>query len=118
MQYKLALVSAALATFALAAPQDATAPATAPAPPAKTCTTGSVQCCQSTQTASEAAADPITKSLLGLVGVTVGDITGLVGLTCSGVNVAGGGTCDAQAVCCKDNSTGGLISVGCAPVTL
>ncbi|KAF9017498.1 hypothetical protein BDP27DRAFT_1355860 [Rhodocollybia butyracea] len=79
MQFKLAFVSAALATLALASP-------TARNEPASSCSTGPVQC--------------------------------LIGLTCSGINIAGGGTCSAQAVCCTDNAVGGLISVGCAPVTL
>ncbi|KAF9016788.1 fungal hydrophobin-domain-containing protein [Rhodocollybia butyracea] len=108
MQFKLALVSAALATLAAATS----------APPASTCSTGPVQCCQSTQTAAQAAKDPETLKLLGLIGVVIGDVGALVGLDCSGINVAGGGTCDAQTVCCTNNAKGGLISVSCAPVTL
>ncbi|KAF9064113.1 fungal hydrophobin-domain-containing protein [Rhodocollybia butyracea] len=111
MQFKLAFVSAALATLALASPAPRNEPASS-------CSTGPVQCCDSVQTASQAAADPGTLALLGLIGVLIGDVTGLVGLTCSGINVAGGGTCSSQAVCCTDNATGGLISVGCVPVTL
>ncbi|KAF9064092.1 hydrophobin, partial [Rhodocollybia butyracea] len=86
--------------------------------PASSCSTGPVQCCQSVQTAAQAATIPGIDVLLGLLGVVIGDVTGLVGLTCSGINVAGGGTCSAQAVCCTNNSVGGLISIGCAPVTL
>ncbi|KAF9064108.1 hypothetical protein BDP27DRAFT_1450935 [Rhodocollybia butyracea] len=115
MQYKVAFLSLALATLALGykvpAPAPAPAPAPVPAPqPIHKCTTGSLQCCQQTQTASQAANNAYTKSLLGLIGVAVGDLTGVVGLDCSGVNVAGGGTCTAQAVCCTNNAKGGLIS--------
>ncbi|KAF9016789.1 fungal hydrophobin-domain-containing protein [Rhodocollybia butyracea] len=108
MQFKLALVAAALATLAAATAT----------PPTSTCSTGPIQCCQSTQTADQAGKDPKTLALLGLIGVVIGDVGALVGLDCSGINVAGGGTCDAQTVCCTNNAKGGLISIGCAPVTL
>ncbi|KAF9064094.1 fungal hydrophobin-domain-containing protein [Rhodocollybia butyracea] len=111
MQFKLAFVSVALATLALASPAPRNEPASS-------CTTGPVQCCNSVQTAAQAAKIPGINVLLGLLGVVIGDVTGLVGLTCSGINVAGGGTCSTQAVCCTNNSVGGLISIGCAPVTL
>ncbi|KAF9064103.1 fungal hydrophobin-domain-containing protein [Rhodocollybia butyracea] len=111
MQFKLAFVSVALATLALASPAPRNEPASS-------CSTGSVQCCTSTQTTTQAASNPGVLALLGLLGVTLSQVTGLIGLTCSSVNVAGGGTCTSQAVCCTDNSVGGLISIGCAPVTL
>ncbi|KAF9017497.1 hypothetical protein BDP27DRAFT_1355859 [Rhodocollybia butyracea] len=91
MQFKLAFVSAALATLALASP-------TARNEPASSCSTGPVQCCQSVQTTTQAASNPGVLALLGLIGVVLGTA--------------------AQAVCCTDNAVGGLISVGCAPVTL
>ncbi|KAF9077843.1 fungal hydrophobin [Rhodocollybia butyracea] len=97
MQFKLTFVVAALATLAAATPAPRNEPASS-------CTTGPVQCCTSTQTSQHRA--------------LVGSLSGLIGLTCSPIDILGGGTCSAQAVCCTDNSVGGAISVGCAPVTL
>ncbi|KAE9407598.1 hydrophobin 2 [Gymnopus androsaceus JB14] len=109
MQFKLALVSAALATLAVATP-------TLRNEPASSCTTGPVQCCNTTESASSSSAT----ALLGLLGIVLQDLNVLVGLTCSPITVIGasGGSCSAQAVCCEDNSHGGLISIGCVPVTL
>ncbi|KAI0355220.1 hydrophobin 1 [Trametes cingulata] len=81
------------------------------------CSTGDIQCCQSTETAGSAAG----AALLGLLGIVVQDVNVLLGVTCSPITVIGvgsGGSCDAQAVCCQDNSHGGLVSIGCVPVTL
>ncbi|KAF9072203.1 hydrophobin, partial [Rhodocollybia butyracea] len=89
-------------------------PATTSTVTASQCSTGSIQCCTSTETAGSAAG----AALLGLLGIVVQDVTALIGLGCSGINVAGGGTCSSQAVCCQDNAVGGLISIGCIPVTL
>ncbi|KAH7872147.1 hydrophobin 2 [Lentinula edodes] len=109
MQFKFAFVSAVLATLAVATP----APR---GEPASSCSTGPVQCCDSTQTANSASAT----ALLGLLGIVLQDLNVLVGLTCSPITVIGasGSSCSAQAVCCEDNSHGGLISIGCVPVTL
>ena len=59
----------------------------AAATPAKRaeCATGPIQCCNSVQSASS---NPIS-SLLGLLGIVVGDITALVGLNCSPISVIG-----------------------------
>ncbi|KAF9062307.1 hydrophobin 2 [Rhodocollybia butyracea] len=111
MQFKLSFVAAALATLAVATPAPRNAPSS-------TCSTGSIQCCQSTQSVAAAQSNLLTSLLAGALGIVLGAVTGEIGLTCSGINVAGGGTCSAQTVCCEDNSNGGLISVGCAPVTL
>nr|CAA76494.1 hydrophobin [Pleurotus ostreatus] len=85
-------------------------------PPAPTCTTGSLQCCNSVQAAS----NPVVGLLAGLLGIVLGPITGQVGLTCSPITVIGvGGTsCSAQTVCCNGNSFNGLIVVGCSPVNI
>ncbi|KAL1940954.1 hypothetical protein VTO73DRAFT_7590 [Trametes versicolor] len=89
-----------------------------PAPAADaSCSTGAIQCCDSVQKADSAAVAPI---LAGL-GVVVQDVNALVGLTCSPISVVGVGgsdACSANAVCCQDNSFGGLVSIGCAPVSL
>ncbi|RPD53863.1 fungal hydrophobin [Lentinus tigrinus ALCF2SS1-7] len=84
---------------------------------AQTCSTGPIQCCESVQKAS----DPSAAAILASIGVVVQDVNALVGLTCSPVTVIGVGTgdsCDAQTVCCENNSFGSLISIGCAPITL
>ncbi|KAF9062309.1 hydrophobin 2 [Rhodocollybia butyracea] len=111
MQFKLTFVAAALATLAVATP-------TPRGGPSSTCSTGPIQCCQNTQSLVQALANPTTLLNAGLAGIVLGAVTGLVGSTCSPLNVAGGGTCSAQTVCCENNATGGLISVGCIPVTL
>ncbi|KAI0737146.1 hydrophobin [Daedaleopsis nitida] len=85
--------------------------------PAASCSTGAIQCCDSVQPASSKAVAPI---LAGL-GVVIQDVNALVGLTCSPINVVGvgsGNSCSANTVCCDNNSFGGLISIGCLPVTL
>ncbi|OJT08550.1 Fruiting body protein SC3 [Trametes pubescens] len=79
------------------------------------CSTGALQCCESTEKADSAAGSNLLKSL----GVVVQDVNVLIGVTCSPITVVGvgsGGSCSAQTVCCDDNSHGGLVSVGCIPV--
>ncbi|KAI0737160.1 hydrophobin [Daedaleopsis nitida] len=81
------------------------------------CTTGTAQCCQSTSTADSAAVAPILDAL----GIVVQDVNALIGLNCSPIGVVGVGSnnnCDAEAVCCDSNSLGGLIGIGCAPISL
>ncbi|KAL0579907.1 hypothetical protein V5O48_002078 [Marasmius crinis-equi] len=84
--------------------------------PGGSCNTGPVQCCQSTGHATDG---PIA-AILGLLGIVVQDLNVLIGLTCSPVTVIGGanGGCSAKPVCCSDNSHGGLISIGCVPISL
>ncbi|KAJ4466320.1 hydrophobin 2 [Lentinula aciculospora] len=108
MQFKLAFVTVALATLAVATP-------TPRNEPASSCSTGPVQCCESVQSASS---NPVA-IILALLGIVVQDVNANVGVTCSPITVIGtSSSCSAQAVCCEDNSHGGLISIGCAPVTL
>ncbi|KAI0653909.1 fungal hydrophobin-domain-containing protein [Cubamyces menziesii] len=81
------------------------------------CNTGSIQCCDTTTQPS----DPAAQLAAGLLGIDLGSITGLVGLNCSPVTVVGVGatpSCKQQPVCCQNNSVGGLLSVGCIPVSL
>ncbi|KAF9012659.1 hydrophobin, partial [Cyathus striatus] len=80
------------------------------------CNTGSLQCCNSTQAAS----DPVTNELLGLLGIVLGPITGLIGFNCSPLTVAGvgGNSCTVQPVCCTSNQFNGLLAVGCNPINL
>ncbi|KAJ4466323.1 hydrophobin 2 [Lentinula aciculospora] len=106
MQFKLAFISAALATLAVATPARR-----GESEPASSCTTGPIQCCQSVEPASSSAAAVI---LAGL-GIVLQDLSVLVGLTCT--DVAGAG-CSANAVCCENNQNNDLIAIGCVPVTL
>ncbi|KAF9054956.1 fungal hydrophobin, partial [Hymenopellis radicata] len=79
------------------------------------CTTGPIQCCATTTTASNASA----ASILGLLGIILDPDT-IVGLSCSPISAigVGGGECSASPVCCTDNSHDNLISIGCVPVSL
>lgn len=54
---------------------------------AGTCSTGAVQCCQQTTTAT----DPAAAAVLGLLGIVLQDVNVGVGLTCSPVTVVGAG---------------------------
>ncbi|EIW55694.1 hydrophobin-315 [Trametes versicolor FP-101664 SS1] len=104
-----AFVLGALPLLAAATPLDTRA--------AGKCSTGSLQCCNSVQKAN----DPATSLLLALLGIDVQSIDALVGITCSPITVVGvatGNSCNAQAVCCKNNNVGGAVSLGCVPVTL
>ncbi|KAK0442701.1 hydrophobin-251 [Desarmillaria tabescens] len=80
--------------------------------------TGTAQCCESTQSPSDLSPSVVT--LLGLLGVVVGDLTANVGLTCSPISVIGvGGTnCDAQTVCCDNNNYNGVVALGCTPINI
>ncbi|PPQ73109.1 hypothetical protein CVT26_014730 [Gymnopilus dilepis] len=84
--------------------------------PANQCTTGSLQCCQSTGEAT----DPAISKILALLGVDVSDVTALVGVTCSPITGvgAGGTSCSEQPVCCTNDSFNGVVALGCTPVNL
>ncbi|KAJ3574794.1 hypothetical protein NP233_g1524 [Leucocoprinus birnbaumii] len=108
MQFKLsALVAAALATSAIAAPNGGSG---------SSCSTGPIQCCDSVQPASSAAAS----KLLGLLGVVVQDLNVLIGITCTPIDVigVGGNSCSAQTVCCENNSFKGVVAIGCTPINV
>ncbi|KAI0363806.1 fungal hydrophobin [Pilatotrama ljubarskyi] len=108
----------ALAILAVATPNNTPTPVpTAPAGGAGSCSTGQLQCCQSIESANSATVVPILHAL----GVVLQDLNVPVGLSCSGitgVGVGGSDGCSANAVCCDDNSFGGLISIGCLPAAL
>ncbi|KAJ3536093.1 hypothetical protein NM688_g6881 [Phlebia brevispora] len=101
-------------------PVTTTITVTAPAPTVTTvsqCNTGSIQCCQQVESASSAAGS----LLLGLLGIVLTDLDVLLGLDCSPISIIGvgsGSACSANPVCCENNSLGGLISIGCVPITL
>jgi hypothetical protein len=82
MLFKPTFVITALVALAAATPVRRTNPI-----PAANCTTGPVQCCNSTEKASDASATKI----LGLLGIVLQDLNVLVGLTCSPITVIGVG---------------------------
>jgi hypothetical protein len=83
MQFKLAALTAvAVATLAAATPTRRT-----DSGPSNQCNTGSIECCQSVQTAGSSS----VAALLGLLGIVVQDVTALVGVTCSPISVIGAG---------------------------
>ncbi|EMD31832.1 hypothetical protein CERSUDRAFT_88700 [Gelatoporia subvermispora B] len=83
---------------------------------ASQCSTGSVQCCESTESANSG----LGGLLLGLLGIVVEGVDVLLGVNCSPISVigVGGGNCNSNVVCCQDNAVGGLISIGCIPIIL
>ncbi|KAI0091265.1 fungal hydrophobin-domain-containing protein [Irpex rosettiformis] len=81
------------------------------------CNTGPIQCCQQTISSTSSQAN----LLAGLLGIVLGPVEALLGLNCSPIGVIGvgsGSTCNASPVCCTNNAVGGLISIGCVPITL
>ncbi|KAI0669389.1 hypothetical protein C8Q78DRAFT_992976 [Trametes maxima] len=73
------------------------------------CSTGEIQCCQTTTQASS----PAASQLLGLLGVVLQDMNVPVGLNCSPISVIGvgaGNGCSANTVCCEDNSFSNVFS--------
>ncbi|TFK52873.1 fungal hydrophobin [Heliocybe sulcata] len=96
-------------------------PTPTPTPPASgnsgSCNTGPVQCCNSVQKAG----DGDMPGILGLLGLSASSADALVGTNCSPISalgLGGGASCDAHPVCCENNAQGGLISIGCIPITL
>ncbi|KAG2006257.1 CoH2 [Coprinopsis cinerea AmutBmut pab1-1] len=80
MQFKL-LTTVALATLAVAVPTDP--------PPTDQCNApNNLECCNSVQAPTNSG---LIGTLLGLLNISVGDITGLVGLTCNPISLIGGG---------------------------
>ncbi|OCH87291.1 fungal hydrophobin [Obba rivulosa] len=73
-------------------------------------------CCSSV---GQVDSDPIASVLKGL-GVVIQDITAIVGVNCSPITVVGvgsGSACSGTTVTCSSNELGGLIQIGCVPVT-
>ncbi|KAF5639255.1 fungal hydrophobin [Fusarium sp. NRRL 52700] len=67
-------------------------------------------CCQTVGTSS----NPVIGLLLGLLGIVIQNPNTVLGATCS--SISDPAACQATAVCCSDNSHGGLIAIGCSRV--
>ncbi|KAF9064100.1 hypothetical protein BDP27DRAFT_1426219 [Rhodocollybia butyracea] len=92
MQFKLVLVTSALAALTVATPSPR-------------------------QTLARAAIDPTTTELLELIDESPANLTGVIGLTCS--PIASNGTCTLPVhLCCTNNDLDGLIAINCTPATL
>ncbi|PIL23073.1 hypothetical protein GSI_14381 [Ganoderma sinense ZZ0214-1] len=81
------------------------------------CNTGSLHCCNTVDKSS----DSSVTGGLSLLSVFFKEIDAAIDLQCSPINVIGVGSsssCNAQPVCCENNAVGGLVSVGCIPVSL
>ncbi|KAF9066906.1 hypothetical protein BDP27DRAFT_1365262 [Rhodocollybia butyracea] len=109
MQFKLALVTAALATLIVANPTSLAS---------STCSTGFIQCCERTATAAEVLKTRAIVALLKRGGINTSNITGTVGFSCSSLNVPCGDSCGpAHTLCCTKSALNVIISVGCTPAT-
>ncbi|KAI0717156.1 hypothetical protein C8Q76DRAFT_692603 [Earliella scabrosa] len=82
--------------------------------PASTCSTGSLQCCQSFKTVEQASLD----HTLDLLGIKAGDVDGDIGIQCSPLNVVllGDGACSASNACCQSTTIGG-VGIGCVAIS-
>ncbi|RDX40519.1 hypothetical protein K466DRAFT_583137 [Polyporus arcularius HHB13444] len=72
-------------------------------------------CCSTVGSSS----DPAIASQLGLLGIVLDGV--LVGLDCTPITIVvgtGTTTCSGTTVTCTDNSDGGLVQIGCVPITL
>ncbi|KAJ3541452.1 hypothetical protein NM688_g6079 [Phlebia brevispora] len=113
MKFSRALAASVLVLPCLAA----ATPLEARQDPTSQCNTGSIQCCSQTESASSESAS----FLLGLLGIVLEDITALIGLDCSPISVIGvgsGSACTASPVCCSNTAVGGLIGIGCVPISI
>lgn len=74
-------------------------------------------CCS---TVGQADSQPVA-GLLATLGVVIQDVTAIVGVDCSPITVIGvgsGSACSGTTVSCSSNELGGLVQIGCIPVTL
>ncbi|KAI6042006.1 hydrophobin-3 precursor [Pisolithus marmoratus] len=81
------------------------------------CNTGAITCCDETQQASTAQQ---LLSAFGLVDALAG-VSGLVGVGCTPISALAAGTgaqCNAQTVCCDNDSWMGLVNIACMPMNV
>ncbi|TBU46837.1 fungal hydrophobin [Dichomitus squalens] len=81
------------------------------------CNTGEIHCCNTVGRSDDSS---FTKYLTPLVQEAIKDLTTVIGVDCDPITVIGAtlaGTCTAQPVCCENKSLGGLVNIGCVPVT-
>ncbi|KAF9060859.1 hypothetical protein BDP27DRAFT_1338996 [Rhodocollybia butyracea] len=102
MQFKIALVTAAIATLAVAATT----------PRANGCSTGLRLCCEHAQSVAEVAKDPELIAQLKHFGINTKDLTGFVGDFCAQVTDPEFTGCYyGRDLCCTNYST--AFSTGC-----
>ncbi|KAI0314188.1 fungal hydrophobin-domain-containing protein [Amylostereum chailletii] len=85
--------------------------------PSASCGTGAIKCCNSIQPASS---QDSTKALDGL-DIPIESLETPIGLTCTPIPIlaVNGQGCAAQTACCSGNTfNGGLVNMGCTPISL
>ncbi|KAI0755529.1 fungal hydrophobin [Fomes fomentarius] len=81
-----------------------------------TCSSGPVQCCDTSALAST----PKGADALGLLGIVLEDLNVVLGLQCIPISIIGVGlsaSCKNQAMCCQDNSHG-AVAIDCLPIQI
>ncbi|KAJ7195692.1 fungal hydrophobin [Mycena pura] len=101
------LATALLATLAVAAP-GGSPPPPPPAPP------GTQNVCCTTVGTNK---NPVISAVAALLGLDISDVLGDIGIGCTLLSVLGN-TCSNTAVNCDATQLGGLINIGCVPITL
>ncbi|KAI0769623.1 fungal hydrophobin [Trametes elegans] len=84
---------------------------------APACNTGTLQCCSEVK----APTDPSVEGPLSGLNIILQSVVGQIGLNCNPINVIGvcsNSGCDANPVCCAEQANGGLVGIGCVPVSL
>ncbi|KIK01201.1 hypothetical protein K443DRAFT_99090 [Laccaria amethystina LaAM-08-1] len=74
----------------------------------------SLQCCNSTESASNPS--DFVSVILALLHINPATLTGNIGVTCT--SLVGGSSCNQQTVCCNNNNFSGLIAIGCTPINI
>ncbi|KAG6378995.1 hydrophobin [Boletus reticuloceps] len=81
------------------------------------CSTGPIQCCDSTSST----VTPSIAQLLGSLNIDVSSVAVPIGLTCSPIQLIGvgsGSSCTGQTVCCENDNFNGLVALGCTPINV